>query len=77
LAVEAYGERLSLLIVRKLTRDVDSISDLIINEPRRLIPMAIEPFAHCRHLVSKIRGAHPNGNSAHSHPLPVDVPRHR
>ena len=77
LAVEARCERFTLLIVRKLNRDVDCISVLIINEPSRLVPMAIKPFAHRRHLVSKIRGAHSNSNSAHSHPLPVDAPRDR
>jgi hypothetical protein len=77
LAVEPRCERLTLLIVRKLNGNVDCISLLITNEPGRLIPMAIEPFAHRRHLVSKIRGAHPNSNSTHSHPLPVDAPRDR
>jgi hypothetical protein len=68
LAVEARCERITLLIVRKLNRVVDCISMLIINEPNRLVPMVIEPFAHRRHLVSKIRGANSNSNSAHSHP---------
>ena len=77
LAVEPRCERLTLLIVRKLNGNVDRISVLITNEPGGLIPMAIEPFAHRRHLVSKIRGAHPNSNSTHSHPLPVDAPRDR
>ena len=77
LAVEPRCERLTLLIVRKLNGNVDCISLLITNEPGRLIPMAIEPFAHRRHLVSKIRGAHPNSNSTHSHPLPVDAPGDR
>jgi hypothetical protein len=45
LAVEPRCERLTLLIVRKLNGNVDRISVLIINEPGRLIPMAIEPFA--------------------------------
>jgi hypothetical protein len=77
LAVEPRCERLTLLIVRKLNGNVDCISVLITNEPGGLIPMAIEPFAHRRHLVSKIRGAHPNSNSTHSHPLPVDAPGER
>ena len=77
MAVEPRCERLTLLIVRKLNGNVDCISLLITNEPGRLIPMAIEPFAHRRHLVSKIRGAHPNSNSTHSHPLPVDAPGDR
>jgi hypothetical protein len=66
LAVEGGYERLTLLIVGKFNRDVDCVSVLIINKPSRLIPMAIKPFAHRRHLVSKIRGAHSNSNSAHS-----------
>jgi len=33
LAVEAHCERLSLMIVLKLDRDVDCISVMIINEP--------------------------------------------
>jgi hypothetical protein len=77
LAVEARCECLTLLIVRKLNRDVDCISVLIINEPSRLVSMAIEPFAHRRHLVSKIRGAYSNSNSAHSNPLSVGAPRDR
>jgi hypothetical protein len=77
LAVEPRCERLTSLIVRKLHRDVDCISMLIINEPARLIPMAIEPFAHRRHLVSKIRRAYSNSDSTHSHPLPVDAPGDR
>jgi hypothetical protein len=39
--------------------------------------MAIEPFAHRRHLVSKIRGAYSNSISAHSHPLSVGAPGDR
>ena len=70
-------ERLALPLVRELNGDNDRISVLITCEPSRLVPMAIEPFAHRRHLVSKIRGAHPNSNSTHSHPLPVDAPRDR
>jgi hypothetical protein len=77
LAVEAGCERLTLLIVRKFNRDIDCVSVLIINKPSRLVPMAIKPFAHRRHLVSKIRGVHSNSNSTHSHPLPVDAPRDR
>ena len=66
LAVEARCERLTLLIKRKLNRDVDCIVVLIINEPSRLVPMVIEPFAHRGHLGRKIRGVHSDRNRAHS-----------
>jgi len=74
LVVEMACERLALPLVRELNGDNDRISVLITCEPSWLVPMAIEPFAHRRHLARKIRGVHSNRNSAHFTVLPAGAP---
>jgi hypothetical protein len=50
---------LGVLGLEEIHRDYDGISELIGGELHRLVPVAIEPFAHGGHLARKIRHAQP------------------
>lgn len=65
LAVETRCKRLTLLIVRKLHGKNDRLVVLIVFELRRLVTVAIEPFAHGGHSSRKLGGRQAHRDRSH------------